>query len=482
MRTGSSAAELVRSATVLVSRRATTGAVERLGSGFFVAQGRLLTCAHVVRRHSDLQVEWQGGTYPATVLGLAPAALPTTGAVGFPDAAVLAVTGLGSHPTVALTDTEPPVGARLYIYGFSSVRAGHPEPDSAVVTSAGPVSDDEQFVKLVGGRIADGQSGGPVLDLETGLVGAMVKQTLATTEQREGGIAIPVAAAVGVLATEDLLAANRAEHDDTVEALEREQVTLEPLPRLVVKDIQSPGAAAPLGQALREAGMLAPRPADQDDPRWVGRALFRLTLVQLSGVLRQADLEDQLTRKILWRVGCCVPVDDEPLSWWIPSEAAQAVRAEWQQTAPKIVALASRHPSTGTHLARRALCTRVDPVALPPITAETDPGGLPGGMAEAISRILGRALGYDDEDWDAFRPESVARAREQNLVIVLDHAFLGDVELLSALREAFAPLLFMSSYRDPPVADLPEFVMHVLPAVDRRVEGAAVQVLTRFGL
>src|SRR2546430_17677203 len=68
------------------------------GTGFFVAPGYLLTCAHVVvsanRDRNAIVAAWNGQNYPATIEHI-------TDKV-YPDLALLKAEGISNHPCVHL--------------------------------------------------------------------------------------------------------------------------------------------------------------------------------------------------------------------------------------------------------------------------------------------------------------------------------------------------------------------------------------------
>ena len=140
---GSSIADLVRSATVVViacpdgqnGRR--TQRFESLGSGFFVAKQRVLTCAHVIGlRRDDLWLAWNGRLWKASVnMDPDPA---DASPVPFPDTAVLAIHEIDPHPTVPLDDQSPREGDELWAYGVSLARVGIVEPDNSLLQYVGP--------------------------------------------------------------------------------------------------------------------------------------------------------------------------------------------------------------------------------------------------------------------------------------------------------------------------------------------------------
>jgi hypothetical protein len=140
------------------------------GTGFFVAPGQLLTCAHVVAPARDgndpIQVEYAGSTYEAGVIKYLPAP--------FPDLALLNV-DIPDHPTVLLDPALSP-GTSLYVFGFTDkYRGGEP----ATVEYEGQALLDAQsaLMKFKGGQIVPGLSGAPLLNLMNWTVAGIVKST-----------------------------------------------------------------------------------------------------------------------------------------------------------------------------------------------------------------------------------------------------------------------------------------------------------------
>jgi hypothetical protein len=76
------------------------------GTGFFVAPGEVLTCAHVVQAREDLVVEWEAGSFPATVVKALPDLEPGDRRAGFyplPDVALLQLDARpADHPCVPI--------------------------------------------------------------------------------------------------------------------------------------------------------------------------------------------------------------------------------------------------------------------------------------------------------------------------------------------------------------------------------------------
>ncbi|MEV5144448.1 trypsin-like peptidase domain-containing protein [Streptomyces sp. NPDC052727] len=175
------------------------------GSGFFIAPGWLLTCAHVVgkggaavcRGESALSVTWQertadgaweprGGTGTAVVVAPRPeAGRPARDPWPFPDLALVRVTGADEVHCLWLGDREAGPRSPLGLYGWS-VRTG----ELGIRQGSGELAgSDARALLLTGILPIGGLSGGPVLDLRHGSVIGVIKG-----RRREEGVAVPVTA------------------------------------------------------------------------------------------------------------------------------------------------------------------------------------------------------------------------------------------------------------------------------------------------
>ena len=136
--------EQVRSATVVIAT-GPPGRGQPKGSGFFIAPGRVLTCAHVVEEAgNDLFVWWFDKYAPAKVHQSTPR--PAIGEARQGDAAVLYVES-EDHACVPLAPGPAQVEDRVWVYGVSKVRGGRERPvefDGALLDiSATPVAQGE---------------------------------------------------------------------------------------------------------------------------------------------------------------------------------------------------------------------------------------------------------------------------------------------------------------------------------------------------
>jgi hypothetical protein len=160
------------------------------GTGFFVAENTIVTCAHVLESEtSPVQVQWRGQSKDATNVRRA--------APGEPDLAILSIADEPSrwdHPCVLLGD-KMDLNDPLYTFGHpdGDYREGG---DSATFEFEGvsyeePSTRQVELYKFSRGEVAPGLSGSPLLNQSTGKVCAVVR----TTRQREsllGGRAVPI--------------------------------------------------------------------------------------------------------------------------------------------------------------------------------------------------------------------------------------------------------------------------------------------------
>ena len=154
--------ELLRECTARVSIQGMGG----YGTGFFVARGLLLTCAHVVQQaqanEKRIGVYWQGSSFEASLMQVA---VET-------DLALLRV-DLTTHPTVFL-DSDAQSSDSCYSYGYSDE---YQNGDPATLTCEGWSGEQHDQLKLKMGQIRPGFSGAPLLNLRTGKVCGIMQRT-----------------------------------------------------------------------------------------------------------------------------------------------------------------------------------------------------------------------------------------------------------------------------------------------------------------
>ncbi len=133
------------------------------GTGFFVAPGLILTCAHVVGNiQSDqtlVTVEWEDHTYLAKIRDLAPSPYPDLALLKLEDDLV-AHTCVFLHEAIKVED-------KLYCYGYSRK---YPHGDPASFEFEGMTGSPEKLLKFKSGEAVEGFSGAPLLNLRTGCV------------------------------------------------------------------------------------------------------------------------------------------------------------------------------------------------------------------------------------------------------------------------------------------------------------------------
>lgn len=164
---------------------------EEHGTGFFVAPGTILTCAHVVvvekRRVEPISINWQGHDYTDQVVEML---LPEdTEAL---DLALLRLTtDVFNHPCVYL-DEVISLNDALYSYGCTDkYRNGDP----ATFEFEGNTGNQPPLLKFKKGEVRPGLSGSPLLNQRTGMVcGVVTKTRYRDTDL--GGRGVPISAAI----------------------------------------------------------------------------------------------------------------------------------------------------------------------------------------------------------------------------------------------------------------------------------------------
>ncbi|WP_406165100.1 serine protease [Streptomyces canus] len=171
------------------------GATE--GTGFFVAPGFVVSCAHVagVEAGVHTRVRWNDQDYEAVVVAASADAADRTSALyAFPDLAILELLDPpDGHPCVWLDMARPPQGTELTAVGFTdTLQACAAAPRRVRLTAGGRTAQASgQLVELVDGEINPGLSGGPVLNHASAGVCAVVKATR-LEDTTMGGFAVPL--------------------------------------------------------------------------------------------------------------------------------------------------------------------------------------------------------------------------------------------------------------------------------------------------
>ncbi|MFD0524674.1 VMAP-C domain-containing protein [Paractinoplanes durhamensis] len=158
------------------------------GSGVLIAPGFVLTCAHVVRSDPAVTVKWHGNSYAGSkVVFASQAPSRRTKVWGYPDLAIVAV-DIPNHPCAKLDFRTPRLDDPLHAQGFADKY-----DQGWAIDSATPRYDGTSggFWQVAVGEFARGMSGGPVLNVRTGGVCALVK-TSRQPGAAQGGLLAPI--------------------------------------------------------------------------------------------------------------------------------------------------------------------------------------------------------------------------------------------------------------------------------------------------
>lgn len=159
------------------------------GTGFFVAPGLILTCAHVVSPALEKQIpvevhSWEGKSLGQSLvknsevfleeIPIPNSATDTERSHKYPDLALLHIASV-NLPWVYLDGT---IAARERLFSYGYVQ-DYPGGEEAEFTYEGESRIDSQrrLLKFGGGQVTYGLSGGPLLNLGTGAVCGVVQRT-----------------------------------------------------------------------------------------------------------------------------------------------------------------------------------------------------------------------------------------------------------------------------------------------------------------
>ena len=156
------------------------------GTGFFVASGLILTCAHVVKGAGDklIDVFWQAQNQHCK------ATIERVLEEAYLDLALLRLNAeVQGHPCVEFDESVPELGDRLFSYGYPQ---DYPDGDSVTFEYEGEsFKGNSPLYKLKAGHVNYGLSGSPLLNQRTGKVCAIVNLSRNTSIDL-GGRAVPV--------------------------------------------------------------------------------------------------------------------------------------------------------------------------------------------------------------------------------------------------------------------------------------------------
>jgi hypothetical protein len=161
------------------------------GTGFFVAPGMILTCAHVVeavqKGTGSVTVSWKNQSLIACLQNFLSELHPTL-KLQYPDLALLKVDALvnANHPCVYL-HTDANLDDKIYSYGYTDE---YPIGDPSTFISEGWTDEQHLLLKFKEGQARSGLSGAAALNRRTGSVCGVMKRSRGT-ETDLGGRAIP---------------------------------------------------------------------------------------------------------------------------------------------------------------------------------------------------------------------------------------------------------------------------------------------------
>lgn len=164
---------------------------EERGTGFFVAPGIVITCAHVTGTQRPPAVRWERDGQPtvevtapgpARTLDYAVRPIPALDAP-YPDIAVIELPALTDHPCVAVDDDWPQDRDTFYICGYP--REGRAEllTPARLSYRGKHGTDPVAYIDLAADTIKPGMSGAALVNLRTGAVCGVL---MATKDPRQG--------------------------------------------------------------------------------------------------------------------------------------------------------------------------------------------------------------------------------------------------------------------------------------------------------
>jgi hypothetical protein len=442
-------------ASVRVLTRNGSGDQVSVGTGFFVSDGWVLTCAHVVPADA-------GNTYAIVYDGEEREALlleRLTDAVegsiyAWPDVALLEVNAKG-HACAPLGTADPAENSELYAYGCPLLD-GVPFWEGIGLFTEGPrtpAGTTKTYVKTRGGQVQPGASGAGVIDVDSGLVIGLLTITR-NPEWDAGGVLVPITAVVDALSEtrSDLRERNGAATEglNGYEAVKHRMAHLLQSIENIVADVNDTHLRAMLAY-LEDA---VPAALEKRD---AALALLNLELDDLGRALEELARAQRSAEDAL-----CLLLRAAPASWldhlpWIPPDGAALLATERRRPDPRVVQIAAAWPrSTEFYVSRAAVDGHWESIQLPPPDAELDEEtGLPLQLVRSIRcELLRRITRVDPEDaeridalWQQKSQDALARAKDRLLVLPSE---VQDAQALIALRTAFEPCLFAVATRELP--------------------------------
>ncbi|MGH3242151.1 MAG: trypsin-like peptidase domain-containing protein [Spirillospora sp.] len=160
-----------------------------VGCGFFVADGKVLTCAHVVAGREHVTVRWNGADHPVVARDVRPAKGDRS-AHPLPDLALLTVDLAKEHDHVVMGGGRPGGGSEVTCVGHSRRNPTREFATRETYLWVGGSADDDRLTDLKGNEVSESMSGSLVLDHRTMTVCGVLKASWDTRADR-GGWMVP---------------------------------------------------------------------------------------------------------------------------------------------------------------------------------------------------------------------------------------------------------------------------------------------------
>lgn len=442
-------------ASVRVVTRNASGDQVSVGTGFFIADGWVLTCAHVVPADTGNTYAIVDDAEEREALLLERLTDAVEGTIyAWPDVALLEVNAK-DHACAPLGMANPAENSELYAYGCPVID-GVPFWEGIRLITEGPrtpAGTTKTYLKTQKGQVQPGASGAGVIDVNSGLVVGLLTITR-NPDWNAGGILVPVGAVVDALSPTrpDLLERNSAATEglNGYVAVKRRMAYLLQSVENVVADINDIHLQAMLAY-LEDS---APEALEKRD---AALALLNLELDDLGRALEELARAQRSTKDAQ-----CLLLRTAPVSWldhmpWIPPDGATLLATERRSQGPRVVQITAACPrSTEFYVSRAAVDGRWESIQLPPPDAELDEEtGLPLQLVRSIRYELLRQVTRVDSDdaeridalWRIKRQNALARAKNRLLVLPPE---VYDAEALTALGAEFESCLFAVATRTPP--------------------------------
>lgn len=163
-----------------------------LGSGFVLPDGVVVTNRHVIEQPRDVTVStWDGRSFPVRVTGVATDS----------DLALLQLDDEADLPVVELRGTAVEIGEEVVVVGYPGGGAAEVAAGRVLGWVDGTVLGEPAEVLRIEVAVAQGSSGGPVLDRSGRVVGVI----FAVEVDAGVGLAVPVETVLERLDTEVLV-------------------------------------------------------------------------------------------------------------------------------------------------------------------------------------------------------------------------------------------------------------------------------------